>query len=63
MPSEANEFFASLKQSNEEQGYELTYNESYKNTGVVKTTSSKAVYIFLGVLLLTGSIIRWTQRK
>lgn len=63
MPGEANKFFASLKQSNEEQGYELTYNEKSDNTDALKTTSSKAMYIFLGVLLLIGGIVRWTQRK
>jgi transglutaminase-like putative cysteine protease len=63
MPGEANKFFASLKKSNEEQGYELTYNEKRNNTDALKNTSSKAMYIFLGVLLLTGGIVRWTQRR
>ena len=62
-PDEANKFFASLKQTNEEQGYELTYDEKSGETDIFKTTSSKAVYIFIGVLFFTASIVRWTQRK
>jgi len=62
-PDEANKFFASLKQTNEEQGYELTYDEKSGETDIFKTTSSKAIYIFIGVLFFTASIVRWTQRK
>jgi len=62
-PGEANKFFASLKQTNEEQGCELTYDEKSGETDIFKTTSSKAVYIFIGVLFFIASIVRWTQRK
>jgi hypothetical protein len=65
-PQDAKEFFAALKQSDESQGYSISYNENKKikplEPSGTKSSYKQLLSIFL-VLVLIISIVKITQRK
>ena len=65
-PQDAKDFFAALKQSDESQGYSITYNENKEikpsQPPGTKSSYKQLLSIFL-VLVLIISIVKITQRK
>ncbi|WP_162915761.1 DUF3857 domain-containing transglutaminase family protein [Paraflavitalea soli] len=66
LPSESNAFFKEYKSFEDEMSYMLSKSDAesgLKDTAVKKDTGSNTGFIIIAVLLISGAILWWTQRR
>ncbi len=60
LPEETEKFFASIKEQSNDWGYELSVNDNSKPT---QTPFKNILYSVLGVFVVAGGLVWWSQRS
>ncbi|MEP6466189.1 MAG: DUF3857 domain-containing protein [Parafilimonas sp.] len=63
MPEESGNYLSALQKINEEQDYQISWNDDNKSATSSTSSTGTLVEIIIVILVLLGLIVRWTQRR